>query len=143
MMDTSLLLESSELVLSLNQIAPAKGRFASTSNKSNLPTYQVYGFTLLCTIESETEAPGVPDHGRSGQSPSVRKYLVLESQQICSRITFGTFLRTDPKMHHLQLSSSGYCQMPRQPLKVAIRPERPAESQAATSLFLANQLPGS
>ena len=55
---------------------------------------------------------------------------------ICSRITSGTFLRTDPKMHHLQLSSSGCCQMPRQPPKVAIRPERPAESQAATSFFL-------
>ena len=77
-MDTSLLLESSELVLPLNQIAPAKGQFPHQTNQICLHT----GFTLLCTIESETEGRKVPGHRRSGQSPSVKKYLVPQSQQI-------------------------------------------------------------
>ena len=39
------------------------------------------GLTSLWNCESKTEGPKVSGHGKSGQSPRVREYLVPESQQ--------------------------------------------------------------
>ena len=140
-MDTSLLLESSELVLPLNQIAPAKGQFPHQTNQICLHT----GFTLLCTIESETEGRKVPGHRRSGQSPSVKKYLVPQSQQIPDLFKNHVWHLSEDRS---QNASSSAFQLGM--LSNAKAASKSGNSTRTTSwitscyfLFLAIQLPGS